>query len=185
MIIRKLFKFEASHIVRDCSSERCRKNVHGHSFILELFLQSYTLDKAGMVLDFGLLKEEVKSFVDCLDHCHFLWSKEETLLNETIKKVNERWIEFPFNPTSENIALYLHTTIETILSNKEYKNSEGCVKVKSVRLHETQSGYAETENGEPLLAAMRDFSKDVVFSPSILSQLPASIYETSPCQDIS
>ncbi|MDY5824277.1 MAG: 6-carboxytetrahydropterin synthase [Candidatus Coprenecus sp.] len=183
MIIRKLFKFEASHIVRNCYSERCRKNVHGHSFILELFLQSYTLDRAGMVLDFGLLKEDVKSFVDCLDHCHFLWSKEETLLNETIKKVNDRWIEFPFNPTSENIALYIHTTIETILSKRENMNSEDCVKVKSVRLHETQSGYAETENGEPLLSTMRDYSRDIVFSPTIMGLLPPSIYPTTVCQD--
>ena len=67
MVIRKLFRFEAAHIVRDCSTDRCRENIHGHSFIVELFLQSNTLDNAGMVYDFGLLKGTVKSFIDAFD----------------------------------------------------------------------------------------------------------------------
>lgn len=62
MRIRKLFKFEAAHIVRNCSSVRCRQNIHGHSFKVELVLKSGTLDNAGMVMDFGLLKGRVSAF---------------------------------------------------------------------------------------------------------------------------
>lgn len=173
MIIRKLFRFEASHIVRGCSTDRCKKNVHGHSFIVEVFLHSDTLDQAGMVLDFGLLKKEVRAFLDCFDHCHLLWRGETSELNDTIKSINERWIEFPFNPTSETLALYMHSVIDKILANKEFKNGEGNVRVKSVRLHETNTGYAETEPGETLLKDyMQIQTPQVVFSPAILESNP-------------
>ncbi|MBP8064536.1 MAG: 6-carboxytetrahydropterin synthase QueD, partial [Acinetobacter sp.] len=31
MIIRKLFKFENAHVVRNCTSDRCKRSIHGHS----------------------------------------------------------------------------------------------------------------------------------------------------------
>lgn len=173
MIIRKLFRFEASHIVRGCSTERCKLNVHGHSFVVELFIQSDTLDNAEMVIDFGLLKDEVRSFIDCFDHTHLLWNKEETKLNQTIKSINERWIEFPFNPTSEALALYMHYTIDKILQQKKFKNGEGDMKVKSVRLHETATGYAETEQNEQLLMKMPLEPGHVKYSPAILKSNPS------------
>ena len=60
MIIGKLFEFENAHIVRSCSSKRCKYSIHGHSYKLELELESSFLDNAGMVYDFGLLKQEIK-----------------------------------------------------------------------------------------------------------------------------
>lgn len=44
MIIRKQFKFEGAHIVRNCTSQRCRENIHGHSYIVEVFITSDKLD---------------------------------------------------------------------------------------------------------------------------------------------
>ncbi|MFR6543952.1 MAG: 6-pyruvoyl trahydropterin synthase family protein, partial [Butyricimonas virosa] len=52
MLIRKLFKFEGAHIVRNCSSHRCRENIHGHSYIVEVFITSDKLDRGYMVIDF-------------------------------------------------------------------------------------------------------------------------------------
>ena len=54
MIIRKLFEFENAHIVRFCSSKRCKSSIHGHSYKVEVLLESKYLDNAGMVYDFGL-----------------------------------------------------------------------------------------------------------------------------------
>ena len=59
MIIRKLFKFEGAHIVRDCSSDRCKKSIHGHSYLAEVKFKASHLDNAGMVLDFGLMKSTI------------------------------------------------------------------------------------------------------------------------------
>lgn len=35
MIIRKQFKFEGAHIVRNCTSQRCRENILGILILLK------------------------------------------------------------------------------------------------------------------------------------------------------
>ena len=77
MLIRKLFKFEGSHIVRDCTSQRCSHSIHGHSYQVEIFIKSRHLDFGQMVVDFGLLKGTVKDFIDSFDHTHVMWSRED------------------------------------------------------------------------------------------------------------
>ncbi|MEL0028882.1 MAG: 6-carboxytetrahydropterin synthase, partial [Perlucidibaca sp.] len=44
MLIRKLFRFENAHIVRNCSSDRCRRSIHGHSYQVEVLLEAHALD---------------------------------------------------------------------------------------------------------------------------------------------
>ena len=39
MLIRKLYGFENAHIVRNCSSDRCRRSIHGHSYKVEVILE--------------------------------------------------------------------------------------------------------------------------------------------------
>lgn len=56
MIIRKLYRFEACHVVRGCNSQRCKQNFHGHSYVVEIFFESPLLTDYGMVIDFGDLK---------------------------------------------------------------------------------------------------------------------------------
>jgi 6-pyruvoyltetrahydropterin/6-carboxytetrahydropterin synthase len=43
MIIRKQFKFEGAHIVRNCTTRRCKKSIHGHSYVVEVFFTSNKL----------------------------------------------------------------------------------------------------------------------------------------------
>ena len=72
MLIRKLFKCESSHIVRNSTSARCSHSIHGHSAVIEVFFRSKDLDNAGMVYDFGLMKNSIKQFIDSMDHCYLL-----------------------------------------------------------------------------------------------------------------
>ena len=44
MIIRKIYDFENAHIVRFCSSKRCKESIHGHSYRCEVLLKSEYLD---------------------------------------------------------------------------------------------------------------------------------------------
>ena len=60
MIIRKKFKFEGAHIVRNCSTKRCKTSIHGHSYKVEVFFTSNKLDNGFMILDFGLTKKHIK-----------------------------------------------------------------------------------------------------------------------------
>lgn len=45
MLIRKLFRFENAHIVRGCTSRRCARSLHGHSYRVELLLEAHALDR--------------------------------------------------------------------------------------------------------------------------------------------
>lgn len=144
MIIRKLFKFEGAHVVRDCAcSTRCSQSIHGHSMIVEIFLTSDGLDRGGMIMDFGLLKGTIGEFIDSFDHAYSMWTQESTEFKDTIKKLSSRWVELPCSPSAENYSLLFLFVIDKILKNTEFKNNEKNVRVSSVRIHETATGYAE------------------------------------------
>ncbi|MDE5955291.1 MAG: 6-carboxytetrahydropterin synthase [Bacteroidales bacterium] len=169
MKIRKLFKFEAAHIVRNCSTVRCRQNIHGHSFKAELMLHASSLDNAGMVMDFGLLKGRVSSLFDAFDHSYIIWSEDKGELVNFIKNENERWIELPFSPSAENLALFFHVVIQGIINCTVPINGQGDVKVSSVRIHETETGWAETElEDTELLKTMASAVSLCNFSDGIL-----------------
>ena len=105
MIIRKKFKFEGAHIVRDCSSNRCKFSIHGHSYVVEVFFTSKGLDNGGMVMDFGLMKKSISDFIDSFDHCYSLWSREKDDFKTFIKQQSARWIEMPVTPSAEMPSL--------------------------------------------------------------------------------
>ena len=137
MQIRKLFKFEMAHIVRKAFSTRCAKNIHWHSYLLEVFLEGKELDEAGMVLDFGLVKKEVNDFIDSFDHTLCIWNlPEEKALVEFATKNFERVIVLPFNSTAEMQAKMFYELISKLLSKYTIKVSK-CI------VHETTTGYAE------------------------------------------
>ncbi|MCW3807858.1 6-pyruvoyl trahydropterin synthase family protein [Plebeiibacterium marinum] len=143
MIIRKKFKFEGAHIVRDCSSDRCKKSLHGHSYVVEVFLTSTKLDFGQMIYDFGLTKGTIKDFIDSFDHAYAMWSKESEEFKNFIKSNSDRYIEMPVSPSAECFALTILFIIDKVLGATQFNNGEGEVKVRSVRVHETDTGYAE------------------------------------------
>jgi len=143
MVIRKLFKFESGHIVRNCSSERCRKSLHGHSYKVEVFFTSDKLDNGGMIMDFGLTKGTIKDFIDGFDHCWQFWSRETPTFKQNIKDFSARWIEMPISPSAEQYSLMFLFVIDKIIKATKFNNGEGKVEVVSVRVHETDTGFAE------------------------------------------
>lgn len=164
MIIRKLFKFEGAHIVRNCSSQRCRENIHGHSYVVEVFVTSDKLDDGYMVMDFVLLNE-VKKLVDCFDHTYSLWRGEEEEFKKFIYRYNRRVAEIPVSPSAEGYALLFIFLIDKILERQVFHNGEGHVQVSSVRVHETTTGYAEAFREDLRLVSFTE--SDVHFSEGI------------------
>lgn len=142
MIIRKKFRFEGAHIVRNCTSQRCRENIHGHSYEVEVFVKSDALDQGFMVMDFILLNK-TGEFIHSFDHSYTLWDKETEDVKEAIYKINKRVAEIPVSPSAEGYALLFLYVIDKIIANTRFVNGEGQVILHSVRVHETQSGYAE------------------------------------------
>ena len=143
MIIRKLFKFENAHIVRHCTSRRCSKSIHGHSYKVEVKLSSNFLDNGQMVYDFGLMKLYIKDLIDSFDHAITLWRGDNPQYLDFAKKFSERWIELPVNPSAEQFSRVFFLMIDRILELMEFKNGEKEVKVYSITVHETDTGYAE------------------------------------------
>jgi len=164
MIIRKKFRFEGAHIVRNCTSQRCRENIHGHSYEVEVFVKSDSLDRGFMVMDFVLLNK-AGEFIHSFDHSYTLWDKELQDVKESMYQINTRVAEIPVSPSAEGYALLFFYTIDKIIANTNFKNGEGNVTLHSVRVHETQSGYAEAFRED---LAMVDFNlNNILFSKSI------------------
>ena len=168
MIIRKKFSFEGAHIVRDCSSDRCRHSIHGHSYVVEVFITSNGLDNGGMVMDFGLMKGPIKNFIDSFDHAYSLWSREEPEFKEFIKNQSQRWVEMPVSPSAEMYSLMFFYVIDKIIAQTVFNNGEQQVILHSVRVHETATGYAESFTED---LNYWDFNlNDIVFSERIASE---------------
>ena len=145
MIVRKLFKFENAHIVRNCTSRRCSRSIHGHSYKVELFLKSNSLDRGQMVYDFGLTKLMIKELIDSFDHAITLWSKDNKEYINDMKKWSERWVEIPVNPSAEQLSRLFFLMIDKVLKNTIMVNEEKNVMVDSVIVHETDTGYAKCD----------------------------------------
>ena len=142
MIIRKMFKFENAHIVRGCSTVKCRSSLHGHSYRVELLFESNFLDSGQMVYDFGLMKQNMKALVESFDHAITLWSGDSKEYLEDMKKHSVRWVELPVSPSAEQFSRVIFLMIDKLLQLTSTQNGEKEVKLNSVIVHETQTGYA-------------------------------------------
>jgi len=143
LIIRKLFKFENAHIVRDCSTLRCSRNIHGHSYKVEVLMESNFLDNGQMVYDFGLTKLYIKDIVDSFDHAITLWSGDDRDYLEDMKRHSKRWIELPVSPSAEQFCRVFFILIDKILNLTLMRNGEKGVSLNSIIVHETDTGYAQ------------------------------------------
>jgi 6-pyruvoyltetrahydropterin/6-carboxytetrahydropterin synthase len=138
--ITKQFFFETGHALYGYDG-KCR-NVHGHSYKLEVSIIGLPIDdnanvKYGMVLDFGDLKAIVKKeIVDVFDHAT-IFNKNTPHL-EIAKELENRGhhvILLDYQPTSEMMLIDFAKKIKHKLPKE--------VKLHSLKLSETGTSYAE------------------------------------------
>lgn len=156
--VRKQFKFEMGHRLRSAYSACCRDQVHGHSFICEVFLEAEELNEDGMVLDFGELKALIGNYIDSFDHRLAL--PKELAEDYSFPSEKVAPLVFDFNPTAEELAREFYFHIRTILTMHFRETETGPdptqqmrvrlmkpmrVRLMKVRLHETATGWAEYE----------------------------------------
>lgn len=144
MLIRKLFKFENAHVVRNCTSDRCKRSIHGHSYKVELLLKASKLDHGQMVYDFGLLKGVIKDLFDSFDHAICFWEKDDPQYIDACKTFSARWISLPVSPSAEQFSRIFFYLAQQVLKSTITQNGEGDVEVYSVIVHETDTGYAQS-----------------------------------------
>ena len=170
MIIRKLFKFENAHIVRGCSTVRCRSSIHGHSYRVELLFESNFLDNGQMVYDFGLMKQNMKDIIDSFDHAMSIWNQDEKEYIQDMKKYSHRWVLLPVSPSAEQLSRVLFVLINKLLKQTSTINGEKDVSLNSIIVHETATGYAQCFEEDAYSKQMGEIRlEDIVFSPTIIS----------------
>ena len=98
--------FAAAHQLK-MVAKQC-ENLHGHNWQVEVFIKGEKLNAAGVLLDFGELKQHVNQVVDPLDH---------RFLNELAMFDDET------PPSSENIAYYIAVELEALLNNEHVQVS--------------------------------------------------------------
>ena len=109
--------FSAAHFLAGYPGDCAR--LHGHNWLIEVYVRCRDLDRLGMAIDFMEIKKAVQSVISHLDHAN---------LNELA----------PFreiNPTSENIAKFLYQALGQQL------NSDG-VTISKVKVAETPDAGA-------------------------------------------
>jgi 6-pyruvoyltetrahydropterin/6-carboxytetrahydropterin synthase len=110
--------FEAAHCLKEYPGKCSR--LHGHNWKVEVTVAGQALDKLGMLIDFKVLKQEVNTVIEALDHYY---------LND---------IE-PFsiiNPSAENIAKYVFEQLVTRLA------TSGGITIKLVKVWESPHAAA-------------------------------------------
>ena len=96
--------FAAAHQLK-MVAKKC-ENLHGHNWKIEICVAGETLNNAGVLVDFGELKQHVSEIITRLDH---------KFLNE-LDYFND---DNP--PSSENIARYIANSLQTLLNKPNIK----------------------------------------------------------------
>ncbi len=95
MTIFKEVSFEAAHLLPHVpEGHKCRR-LHGHSYVVQIYITGKMDPKVGWVMDFGDLKEAAEPIIDQLDH-HYL--NEIPGLENPTSEVLARWIWIRLSP---------------------------------------------------------------------------------------
>ena len=110
--------FAAAHQLK-MVGEKC-ENMHGHNWKIEICLAGETLNAAGVLMDFGEIKQHVSEIMATLDH---------KFLNEL------DFFDDSIPPSSENIAKYITESLQPTINDPS-------VKVTSVSAWESEDSCA-------------------------------------------
>jgi 6-pyruvoyltetrahydropterin/6-carboxytetrahydropterin synthase len=138
--ITKQFSFETGHALYGYDG-KC-KNVHGHSYRLDVTVVGQPIDdtshvKLGMVIDFSDLKKIVKEdIVDVFDHATvFNKNTPHVELAKELKDRGHNVLLVNYQPTSEMMVIDFAEKIKKRLP----KN----IQLHSLKLQETATSYAQ------------------------------------------
>jgi 6-pyruvoyltetrahydropterin/6-carboxytetrahydropterin synthase len=99
------FTFCAGH--RLLGHEGKCQNLHGHNYVIEIYVTGSDQDELGRILDFKLLKQRVKGWIDeHWDHTFILWDQDENALAAIRFSQPHRIYQLDKNPTAENMAVH-------------------------------------------------------------------------------
>lgn len=84
------------------------QNLHGHNYVVEIYVTGQEQDSVGRILDFKQLKNAINGWLDDnWDHTFILWDQDENGLAAIRSSQPHRVYELDCNPTAENMAIHL------------------------------------------------------------------------------
>ncbi|NNL75779.1 MAG: 6-carboxytetrahydropterin synthase QueD, partial [Desulfobacterales bacterium] len=92
--LKVVTRFAAAHQLTMVGT-KC-ENMHGHNWKIEVYVTGEKLDKAGVLVDFGVIKKQMAEIMTMLDH----------------KYLNELDYFRQDQPSSENIAYFVATELQ-------------------------------------------------------------------------
>ncbi len=137
--ITRRFHFEMAHALQ--GYEGLCRNIHGHSYHLEITVNGNVADRPGdpddgMLMDFHNLKALVKTCItDQFDHALMINRNTPAGHSTAWQDITERLIMVDFQPTTENLVTYIARLLIPLLP-------EG-INLFCVRLFETENSFAE------------------------------------------
>ena len=127
--------FDAAHRLL-CKDSKCYHN-HGHTYHAWVEVSGESLDDEGMLLDFGIIKGFVRSWINThWDHaylCH-----EQDPLRDVMEAHQLRCYSFSQNPTAETMARELYLKAQLFLADTD----QAPVQLLSVKIQETPTSWA-------------------------------------------
>jgi 6-pyruvoyltetrahydropterin/6-carboxytetrahydropterin synthase len=129
--VTKSVKFDAAHILTN--HQGLCKNLHGHTYRVDVSVTQPDDDPRDMVIDFKDLKSVATSVIcDRFDHA-FIYStasEGESEIASVVEKHGMRTVALPFRSTAENLARYffgeLKPRIPGLVSVKVWETADSC-----------------------------------------------------------
>jgi len=128
MILSLRFKFDAAHRLMHHSGQ-CR-NLHGHTWLVEVVIGGAINKKSGMVADFKDLKLRFMAVINKYDHTTIL-NKDDTILPPSY---DLRRVYVDGEPTCENLSIKLFKELAQVLHTE--------LGLESVRVWESKDASA-------------------------------------------
>ena len=118
--------FDAAHFLTNYDG-KCA-NIHGHRWRVVASIKGEP--KNGMVVDFNIIKKDLKELCDYFDHSFIV--EENSLKKELFDMLNEQFLirVVPFRTTAENFSKYIYEEL-----SKKYE-------VESIAVYETPNNCA-------------------------------------------
>ena len=140
MLLRKTYRFEASHVLPKHPGKCSR--LHGHSWVLHVSVEGGVSPVTGFVMDYADISMLVRPLVESLDHRHLgAWAiprKGIDLSPNTNLDYWEPWavpwLPHDFYPTSENLLIVIGQNLPAFWSK--------------LAIEETCTSYAELTKEE-------------------------------------
>jgi len=106
--VQRYHDFSYGH--RVYGHENVCAHLHGHNGRVHFYCWAPNLDEQGRVIDFGVLKTRLCDWIEKeWDHRFLLWNKDPWF--NALSELDPNVLGLPFNPTAENLAQYLLSTI--------------------------------------------------------------------------